>query len=509
MHILTAVGILLVIALIIGVGIRSGKKVKTSNDFLSGGGKAGSLMVCGAIMGSLVSSQSTIGTVQLAFNYGLAAWWYTLGAGIGCLFLGIGYVKSLRSSGCITEFQIISKEYGPACERIGSILCSIGIFLSVIAQILSCTGLVTALFPSVPMWLAAVVSIALMLVYVIFGGAWGAGMGGVVKLFLLYAASVIGLFYVLSVSGGIDGLLNTLEQHFTANHLGDVQEALNLPAVYTAEEIRNRFMNLMARGPLKDIGSAVSLLFGVLSTQTYAQAIWSAKTDAKARKGAFLSALLIPPIGAACVAIGMYMRAHYITAAEAELLTANGVNIDGVPILASTIQAFPQFVIDNLNPLVAGIILGTLFITVVGGGAGLSFGVATILVKDIFKKISTKINTSKRELATTRVTIFVVLCTAATIAILIPGTIINDIGFLSMGLRGTVVFVPMSAALYLKGKVNPKAVMVSLIVAPLTVIVGKILGSPIDPLFIGIGFSALCVLVGCIIGPSKKQPVLQ
>ena len=77
------VGILTVLALIVGVGLYSGRKVRSARDFLSGGGKAGPLLVCGAILGSLVSSQATIGTAQLAFHYGLAAWWFTLGSGIG------------------------------------------------------------------------------------------------------------------------------------------------------------------------------------------------------------------------------------------------------------------------------------------------------------------------------------------------------------------------------------------------------------------------------------------
>ena len=55
-------GIVLIIALIIGVGIYSGKMVSDASDFDTGGGKAGSWIVCGAIMGSLVSGQATIGT---------------------------------------------------------------------------------------------------------------------------------------------------------------------------------------------------------------------------------------------------------------------------------------------------------------------------------------------------------------------------------------------------------------------------------------------------------------
>lgn len=75
----TLIGLVFTIAIIITIGSLSGKKVKNANDFATGGGKAGYWIVCGAIMGTLVSGQSTVGTAQLAFTYGISAWWFTLG----------------------------------------------------------------------------------------------------------------------------------------------------------------------------------------------------------------------------------------------------------------------------------------------------------------------------------------------------------------------------------------------------------------------------------------------
>ena len=89
-------GLVATIALIVGIGLYSGKKVSSAADFSGGAGKAGPWIVCGAIMGTLVSGQATIGTAQLAFNYGMSAWWFTLGSGIGCLILAIAFVVPLR-----------------------------------------------------------------------------------------------------------------------------------------------------------------------------------------------------------------------------------------------------------------------------------------------------------------------------------------------------------------------------------------------------------------------------
>ena len=505
MTIWTILGIVLVLALIIGVGLYSGRKVKDAKDFLAGGGKAGHWLVCGTIMGSLVSSQATIGTAQLAFHYGMAAWWFTLGSGIGCLILGIGYAAPLRRSGCVTELQVISREYGALVGSIGSILCSTGIFISVLAQVVACAGLITVLFPSCSVGAAAVAAIAAMCVYVIFGGTWGAGMGGIVKLILLYATSVAGMACALFLCGGPSGLLESIRQLLCGTALGGIQEATGLSSLRDSADLARRFLNLTARGAVKDLGSGVSLLLGVLSTQTYAQAIWSAETDRKAKKGALLSALLIPPIGIAGICIGMFMRGHYITQAEMDALTAAGQAVPELPVLASTIQTFPAFVINHLPPLFAGIVLGTLLITVVGGGAGLSLGMETILLKDIYKRVTRRIDGPEKELIVIRVTIVAILGIAAFVAATVPCSTINDLGFLSMGLRGTVVFLPMNCALWFAGKIDRRCILASVSLAPLAVLAGKLLTLPFDSLFLGMAVSLLCCLAGRLIVRTKTR----
>ena len=116
-------GIVLSIILIEVVGIMSSKKVKTADDFNRAGGKAGTWVVCGTIMGTLIGGQSTVGTAQLAFTYGISAWWFTLGAALGCVVLAIGYVVPLRKSNSTTLLEVVSKEYGKKAEVLGSVLC--------------------------------------------------------------------------------------------------------------------------------------------------------------------------------------------------------------------------------------------------------------------------------------------------------------------------------------------------------------------------------------------------
>jgi len=495
---LNYLGVVLVLLVIIGVGAASGRRVKDAADFATGGGKSGPWLICGSIMGALVSSQASIGTAQLAFTYGAAAWWFTLGSGIGCLILALGYVRPLRATGATTLMGVISNEYGQKVRYCGSILSSIGIFISVLAQMVACTGLITVIFPiSIPV--AAVISVVLMACYVVFGGAWGAGMGGIVKLILLYLACLSGMGVVLYLSGGLGGLWGELSHTMLETLPAD------LSGLDGAQALTARYGSLVARGAVKDIGSGLSLLLGVLCTQTYAQAVWSGKSDKAARRGSLLAACLIPPIGVAGILVGIFMRSHYVTQAELEALTAAGQALpEGMGVLASTIQVFPTFVVNHLPVLLAGVVLGTLLITVVGGGAGLSLGVATIVVNDILKKLFPKLSTPGANLKATRVTILIALAASAVIACLVPSTTINDLGFLSMGLRGAVVFIPLTFALFLPGRMDSPRALLCTLCGPLGVLLAKLLNCPIDPLFVGMGVTILIALT-CLFHP--KAPL--
>ena len=490
-------GIALVVGLILAVGLLSGRRVKDSSDFLSGSGKAGTFLVAGAIMGSLVGSQSTMGTAQLSFQFGFSSWWFTLGCCFGCLALGLVYTRKLRQSGCITELAIVTKEYGPASGTLSSVLCSVGIFISVFSQVIACAGLLSTLFPGTPLWAGALLSALLMGLYVIFGGAWGAGMGGFVKLLLLCGVSLMGLCFILYWSHGPKGLWNSLNDLLTGTALGMIrQEASGIPNISNVTVLKSQFMSLTARGVAKDLSSGVSLLLGVLCTQSYAQAIWSGKSDAAARNGALISAFAAPFIGLCGVAIGIFMRSHYMLRVEAEALAAAGKVLPELPILESTIRTMPTFALDHFPPLVAGIILGTLLITAVSGGAGLSFGMATILTRDILKRFSHRWDDPKRELLAVRACIAGILLVSVAVTVSLPDSLINDFGFLSMGFRACVLFLPMTAALWLPGRVDGRYILLSMILSPSADILSKVLSLPGDPLLYGMAVSLLVCLAG-------------
>ncbi|MGN0033413.1 MAG: sodium:solute symporter [Candidatus Limimorpha sp.] len=479
---LHVLGIVLVITIIETIGIISVRKVKSVSDFSTGGGKAGTWVVAGTIIGTLVGGQSTVGTAQLAFSFGISACWFTMGMALGCIVLALGYIAPLRRSGCSTLLEIVSKEYGKKAEIAGSILCSIGVFVSIIAQVLSSSALIMTLFP-IKLWVAAILSSTIMTMFVVFGGVWSAGIGGVVKIILLCLSSLAAGIIVLFISNGFTGIVDSINETLL---ITDLQYISNFSST---EEVSNRYIFPFARGVSKDVSSCISVILGVLSTQTYAQAIWSGRTDSNARKGAFISALISIPIGFACVLVGMYMRANYLTFEEANALTMIGKEIpEHMGVMANSAQAFPMFITKHMPKFIGGIVLGTLLITIIIGGSGLTLGISTILVNDVFRK--------SKDLTVTRMTIVVIQIIAFIVASSFSNRYINDLGFLSMGLRAASTFVPLSLAIFFPGRFKSKNVFISIIFGTACLIVTEIVNLPVDSIYFGLLGSIMCCLCG-------------
>lgn len=485
------IGIILTVSVLLAVSILSGHKVKDAHSFTTGG-RAGSWMVCGAILGTLVGGQSTIGTAQLAFSFGLSAWWFTIGAALGALVLGLVYAGPLRRSGCSTLIEVVRQQYGRRAETVGSILFLVGIFISITSQLLSSSAMIGSLFGA-PTTVALCIGAVLIAAMVLSGGIKSAGAGGIVKLVLLYVSSLTAGIAVWRLGGGLSGIQESI---------GTIYETPQLAAlnnITCAEDIHRRYSTFLARGPLKDLGGCLSLTLGVVCTQTYAQAIWSAATTRKARRGAVYCAALIPLIGAACTLVGMYMRGHYITASEATALQAAGEQLpDGIGILENSLQTFPTFILAHLPAWLGGIALGTLLINILGCGSGLVLGAATILTKDVYGNLSALMHRTPRlgQLAQTRLSIIGLLMLGILAAHFVQGSFINDLGFLSLGLRAAALLLPLSFALWLPGRFKPNAITCSMVSGTIVMLTAGIIGLPADPMYYGLAASVLVLLAG-------------
>lgn len=442
------VGIGLVFLAISAAGIFAARKVKSADDFSIGGRSASAKLVAGTLMGTMVGGAATIGTAQVAFSYGLSAWWFTLGAGIAFVLLASGMGKRLYEASTDTIPQVLAQNYGNRISPIVAIFTSVGIYFSFVANTLAFVALCTSTLHISPIS-AAILGVVMVLVYVLFGGVWGTGLAGALKVVLVCVSLVCcGTIAYLRL-GGAAGMAATFP-------------------VYP-------WFSLFGRGFGIDFASAFSMLLGVLSTQTYFQAITSARSLRAARQGALLSAVITPLIGIGGVLVGLYMHVAYPQTPSSQVL--------------------PAFALHILPPILAGIVLATLLVAIVGASAGLALGMSTMFTVDIYRQHLRPQAGEKELLLVQRLALIVACLLTLPFVNGNAGVLILDWTFLSMGLRGCTVLFPLLGAMFLPRWVTPKAGISAALLGPIaTLLWHMLLPKAMNPLYPGLAVSMLVLI---------------
>jgi SSS family solute:Na+ symporter len=328
-------------------------------------------------------------------------------------------------------------------------------FIQIVAQLLACGAVLAVLF-DLSLVVSAIISVLLVAFFTLGGGMKSAGFTGLIKMFLIYLTMAVAGLVALKLAGGWRGL--------------------------TAGFSAWPWFSLFGYGVKEGVSDLVSMLVGVISTQTYLQAIFSANNSSAARRGALLSAALIPPLGLFGILVGLFMR-------------------QTMPEIQSAL-ALPTFILQHLPPGYAGIAFATLLIAAVGTAAGLALGVATTLKVDLLRYW---LHNKPSELLIFRLITLAVLFAAFLLLLSNMGSAIMDWSFLSMGLRGATLCFPLLFAVFLPKTNWRQAGLISIMFAPTAVVLlgfFPIIGLP--PLFSGLGLS-LSVFVLTLLLPGPKR----
>lgn len=409
--------------------VRSSAKVRSAVDFSIARGSLPFTGVSWVIIGTLVGGVSTIGTVQIAYTHGIAACIFTFGSGISCFLLGCCFAKALREEGVITVSEFLGKYFGNTFRHYSSILNSSGMFLHVVGQFLASIAILQSVFR-----FGSVVSILLTLIligiFVISGGISGAGLIGKIKFFMLYMIMLVCAGIALYKGGGVHEIISRLPQE-------------------------QGMLSFATYGKNTATIEMISMLVGVLSTQIYLQAIFSAKNVKEARNGAFLSAVVIPPIGVLGLIVGLYLRGNFPEVGE------------------HAAQALPFFIFHSFPPIIAAFFSAGILLIVLGTGAGLTLGVTTNIYNDFLcthKGLLQKI----QPVRLLRFTALVVLILAAILVFTGLDSAVLKWSYLSMGLRGSAVFAGLFIAVFLKKYYHSRSILLSLYLIPIVYIISSL-----------------------------------
>ncbi len=407
--------------------LRVGKNVKNSREYTVANQNLNSAQVSWVIIATLVGGVSTVGTVQSAYDHGLIAGIFTLGCSISCLILGLFFSAALRYAQVRTIAEFLGRAFGPNFQMYSSFFSSLGMFIHIVAQYLAAIAILQSTL-HLPQGICLAVTTLLTGTFVLSGGITSTGLIGKMKFFILYGIMIICGTISLVKGGGIEGIV------------------AGLPS-------KEEFLNVFPNGYTYTLRNLFAMITGVVSTQIYLQAIFSANTIRQARNGALLSAASIPPIGILGIIIGCYLRSHF-------------------PQLAgNSAQALPFFFTEMFPGPVAAFCSASILLVVLGTGAGLVLGVSTNICVDLLQKLK---RTRDNSLMSARACgLFVLLLAAALVLLELDDTILHW-SYLSMGLRGSSIFAGLCLIVFLKRKTFPPSITFLLYALPIVYIAANI-----------------------------------
>lgn len=433
--------LLLTFLIVIGAGIYAARKVKSAQDYSVGGHRASVPIVTGALIGTLIGGSATVGTAQLAFCVGLSAWWFTLGLGVGLIVLALFYVRPLRKGKMETIGQFLVGHFGEKAGIITSVSSSIGIFFSIVASFLASVHLLATVFG-----LSIVPSIGLtaliILVTVWGGGIGGAGLVGIIKTVLVYSTLFVGGVGAYTMLGGMSGITNIF------------------PAM--------PWLRLDGVGTWKAIGDLIALVVGILTTQTYIQAVYSARSTAVAVTSCLTAAAIVIPVGLPAVCIGMFMRVYH-----PEILPVN---------------ALPLYFMEYLPPWLGGAAIMGVLLSAIGSSSGLALGVGTMLSRDIISRFMKRVS-SESLLRMNRLCVLGVTLIASIVTYINYDALVLTLNLYSMAFRASAIIVPMTLAVFGAGRLDRRSAPLVMLGGLVPALGAAMMGVGVSPIFFGIAGS--------------------
>ena len=133
------------ILLMIGIGIHSARKIRTSDDYFVAGNKGNVWQITGSLLATILGSSAILGSCDLALSQGWAASWLLLSGAFGLLLL-VFVAPLVKRQGKYTLPQLIGDQYGPEAKIVASFVIPVAWIGVIAAQIIGGAKVMNSFF---------------------------------------------------------------------------------------------------------------------------------------------------------------------------------------------------------------------------------------------------------------------------------------------------------------------------------------------------------------------------
>lgn len=291
MNVSTTILIVVTSAIVLGIGALIsfvvGKRHKSNEDWVVGGRDLPLYVVAFTQYATAVGGGVLVAHVGISYAWGFSVFWYELFVVVGLLILAL-FAGWLRKRKFATIPEIFTRLYGSnkilvSIVALAVIVVPMGWLATQFVAFANLYGAVTGLDFNMLVVLMALISLLFVLPGGLTSVAWSDFFFGV----FMVIASIVVAIYAINAAGGVGEMVSNLPD-----------ELVELPSGF------------MAAGGTTILLWLFAIVPGTLTNQLYYQRIFAAKSGSEARRGIYISAVMVFISGAYALIIGLSVRSQ-------------------------------------------------------------------------------------------------------------------------------------------------------------------------------------------------------
>ena len=357
------------LAVLLWIGIRSSRRVRSSDDYTLAGRDVPWIVVLATTAATMLGGGASVGMVSEVGRIGIAAAFITCGWHLQLIFTGLFVGPRLRGLNLITVADYFHLKFGPLARELAVVNCVIFLVGALAAQ-MAAIGTVTNAILGIPYGTALLIGAAVTVFYSTVGGIRAVVSTDLIQFVILIVGFGLGSALVMSQQGG-----------FAAMEISASEGQFHLTGHLTT---------------LKLVSLFVAFLLGEAFVPPYVVRCLIAKDQQHAKRGvagAGLFLLLFLPIATVILGTAAQINPKVQTEIEnkkQELLAAAaeaGQTLTDSDALKQASQVtLPTLVRALFHPVFAGVMIAAVIAAVMSSADSCLSSLATVVMEDIFRR---------------------------------------------------------------------------------------------------------------------------
>jgi SSS family solute:Na+ symporter len=344
----TLVLLLVYAALLVGAGLWVSRRVRGSGDFFVAGRALPGAMVLVTLLAANIGAGSTVGATGLGYRYGLAAWWWSGSAAIGCLVLGLVVAPRMhrlaREHGFLTVGDFLQWRFDRSVRVLIAAILWVGTVALLSGQLIAMAWAFEVIAGLPRVW-GALLSALILTAYFSGGGLVASAWVNLVQLATLLVGFLLAVPFAWSAGGGWAGL-----------------------RAAAGAEAAAAYGSPTGMGLAGILGLVVIFVPSFIVSPGLIQKTFGARTAGAASRAALGNAAALALFAFVPAIFGMAMRSVETGLSNPEL-------------------ALPRLAMDVLPPWLGGLGLAALFAAELSSADAILFMLSTSLSRDLYQSV--------------------------------------------------------------------------------------------------------------------------